>query len=54
MKNGKFYLIKDLARFLWRTKKWWLVPLVCLLFLLALLIYTASISPVPIFVYPLV
>ncbi|MFH8086726.1 MAG: DUF5989 family protein [Candidatus Aenigmatarchaeota archaeon] len=50
----RFYLLKDVLKFLWKTKRWWLIPLICLLFLLGLMIYSASISPIPIFAYPLI
>lgn len=52
--SERFYLVKDVVDFLKRTKKWWIVPLVCVLFLIGLLIWAGSVSPVSIFVYPLV
>ncbi len=52
----RFYLIKDLYEFLKHNKKWWLIPLIIFVILLGLLIYftiQASITAVPIFIYPL-
>lgn len=50
----RFYLLKDVWAYLSKTKKWWLLPLISMLFLLGLLIIVGSVSPVPIFVYPLI
>ncbi|MFB6089311.1 MAG: DUF5989 family protein [Candidatus Aenigmatarchaeota archaeon] len=47
-------VLKEIFEYIWETKKWWLVPLVCLLVILSLLIVTSSTVPVPVFVYPLV
>ncbi|MEM5829486.1 MAG: DUF5989 family protein [Candidatus Aenigmatarchaeota archaeon] len=44
----------DILKFIWKTKKWWLVPLICLLFILGLLTIAAQVSPVPLFMYPLI
>jgi len=50
----RLYFLKDVWTYLKKTKKWWLLPLLAMLFLVGLLIIVGSISPVPIFVYPLV
>ena len=47
-------LIKDLLKFLWKTKKWWLIPVILLLIIIGLLIILSASSPVPVFIYPLV
>ncbi len=49
----KFYFLKDILAYLMKNKKWWLLPLLMLVFLLGLLIIFGSVSPVPIFIYPL-
>lgn len=52
--SDRFYFLKDVWAYLSRTKKWWIVPLLAILFLFGLLIMVGSVSPVPIFIYPLV
>jgi len=47
-------LAKEILDFLYKTKKWWLIPLFLFLIIVGLLIILASSSPVPIFIYPLV
>lgn len=37
-----------------KTDKLWLVPLLLLLVIIALIIIGAQISPVPVFIYPLI
>ena len=47
------FVLKDMARFLWKKKLWWLLPIVILLIVVALLIIfgqSAALSP---FVYAL-
>lgn len=46
--------IKELIKFMWKTKKWWLVPAVLLIIIVALLIIASYSSPLPVFIYPLV
>lgn len=50
----RFYFLKDVWAYLLKNKKWWLLPLLLILFLLGLLIISASISPLPIFLYPVI
>lgn len=50
----RFYFLKDIWAYLSKTKKWWLLPLIAILFLMGLLIIAGSVSPVPIFIYPLI
>jgi len=53
----RFYFFKDLWQFLKQNKKWWIIPLVAFLILLGILIYLivhASVTAMPIFIYPLV
>lgn len=48
----------EVARQLWilikKTDKLWLIPLLLVLVILGLLIVGAQISPVPVFIYPLI
>jgi len=46
--------IKQLFIYLWKTKKWWLIPFILLVVITALLLIASAMSPVPIFIYPLV
>jgi hypothetical protein len=50
---GKFRVLKDLWAFLWAEKKYWLIPIVVMLCLLALLLVTAQSSAVAPFIYTL-
>jgi len=45
---------KALWRLLKRTDKIWLIPALLFLVIIALLVIAAQISPVPIFLYPIV
>lgn len=47
-------MIKDLFRFLWKTKKWWLIPVLLLIVIIGLVIVLSASSPVPVFIYPLI
>ncbi|MEJ0021020.1 MAG: DUF5989 family protein [Candidatus Doudnabacteria bacterium] len=49
-----FESIKQIFTLLSKSKKIWLIPLLLLLIIIALLIITAQISVVPIFLYPFV
>jgi len=46
--------IKQLLYLAAKTDKIWLIPILLLLVIIALLIITAQISPVPIFLYPII
>ncbi len=46
--------IKQLLILATKSKKVWLIPLVLTLVIIALLIITAQIAPVPIFLYPII
>ena len=50
---GKLRVFRDLWQFLWAEKKYWLIPIVVVLGLLALLLVTAQSSVVAPFVYTL-
>jgi uncharacterized integral membrane protein len=49
-----FRAIKELLEYLWRMKKWWLIPVILLLIIIGLLIILNSTTPVPVFIYPIV
>jgi len=46
--------IKELAIFLWKTKKWWLIPTILGIIIIALLLIVSYSTPLPVFIYPLV
>lgn len=46
--------IKQLTTLLKKTDKVYLIPIVLFLIIIALLIISATISPVPVFIYPLI
>ncbi|HJX59408.1 MAG TPA: DUF5989 family protein [Patescibacteria group bacterium] len=46
--------IKQLITLATKSNKIWLIPLFLLLIIIALLIVVAQISPVPVFLYPLI
>lgn len=49
-----FETIKQLVILISSSKKIWLIPIFLFLIIIALLIISAQISPVPIFLYPIV
>jgi len=51
--SSKLGIMKDFFHFLMINKKWWLIPIVGILFLFAIVIITAEISPIAPFVYTL-
>jgi hypothetical protein len=46
--------IKQIFTLLKKTDKIYLIPILLFLIIIALLIITATISPVPVFIYPLI
>jgi hypothetical protein len=46
-------MFRDMLRFLWKKKAWWLVPIVIMLIIIALLIVFAQSSPVSPYIYAL-
>jgi len=46
--------IKELISFIWKTKKWWLIPVCVLILIVGLFLIVSYSSPLPVFVYPLV
>lgn len=49
-----FATIKQLLVLALNTKKIWLIPLFLLFVIVALLVVSAQIAPVPLFIYPLI
>jgi hypothetical protein len=49
-----FESIKQLITLALKSKKIWLVPIILLLIIIALLIISAQISPLPVFIYPII
>lgn len=49
-----FETLKQLFILATESKKSWIIPLVLLLIIIALLIISAQISPLPVFIYPLI
>lgn len=52
--TNMFETIKQLLILASKSKKVWLIPMVLLLVIIALLIISAQISPLPIFIYPII
>ena len=50
---ARFVLLRDLWAFMLENKKWWLLPLVCMLLLVGLLVVFAQSSPASPFIYAL-
>jgi hypothetical protein len=51
-KGGSQSLLAEFGRFLWQTKKWWMVPIILTLLLLGALIYLSGSAAAP-FIYTL-
>ena len=46
-------IIRELLKFLWDNKLWWMVPMVLVLFILGTMVFLASQTPVGPFIYTL-
>ena len=46
--------IKQITILALKSKKIWLIPILLLLIIIALLIISAQISPLPVFIYPII
>ncbi|MBN1823109.1 MAG: hypothetical protein JW803_02190 [Endomicrobiales bacterium] len=53
MLSKNFAIVKDLMKFLWERKLWWLIPMVLVLLLFGALIMFAQSSAVVPFIYVL-
>jgi len=49
-----FETVKQLFILAAKSKKIWIIPLVLFLIIIALLVISAQISPLPIFLYPII
>ncbi|MCL4364056.1 DUF5989 family protein [Patescibacteria group bacterium] len=49
-----FETIKQIFILGMKTKKIWIIPIVLFLIIIALLIISAQISPLPVFLYPII
>ncbi len=54
MKYFMVEVLKQLFTLLGKTDKVYLIPIILLLIIVALLVISSSVSPVPIFIYPLI
>jgi hypothetical protein len=45
--------LSDILRFIWRRKKWWLVPVIVILLTVALVLIFAGSTGLGPFIYPL-
>lgn len=52
-RNKLFYLTKEMLRFLWKKKLWWLTPIIVMLVLVGLLLVFGQNSILSPFVYAL-
>ena len=50
---AKQSLVREFGRFIVQEKKWWMIPLIVVLLILAFLIVFAGSSPLAPFIYPL-
>jgi hypothetical protein len=46
-------VIKQLLTLIKKSNKLWIVPVILLLIIVALLVIAAQVSPVPLFIYPI-
>jgi hypothetical protein len=46
--------IKQLIQLAKRSKKYWMIPFILMLVIVALLVIVAQISPAPVFFYPII
>jgi hypothetical protein len=45
-------IIKDMVRFLWKEKMWWLIPAIVVLVVLGILLVVLESSPLGFLIYP--
>jgi hypothetical protein len=50
---SKLGIIGELFEFLWKAKKWWLIPMLIILFIFGAFLIFASASPLAPFIYTL-
>ena len=49
-----FEAVRQISILATKSKKIWLLPIVLLLIIIALLIVAAQVSPLPVFIYPII
>ena len=49
-----FETVKQLYILALKSKKIWIIPLILLLIIIALLVVFAQVSPLPVFIYPII
>lgn len=49
-----FEAIKQLFILTTKTNKIWIIPIILLLVIIALLVISAQVSPLPVFIYPII
>ncbi len=49
-----FDSIKELINLGFNSRKIWIIPIILLLVIIALIVFAAQISPVPLFIYPII
>jgi hypothetical protein len=49
-----FESVKQLLTLALKSKKFWIIPLILLLIIIALLVISAQVSPLPVFIYPII
>jgi hypothetical protein len=51
--SGRLGIVRELFAFFWSNKRWWLIPMLIILFVVGLLIILAQSSAIAPFIYPL-
>lgn len=51
--SGRLGIMRELFGFFWTNKRWWLVPMLIILFVVGILIILAQSSAIAPFIYPL-
>lgn len=51
--TGRVRVMRSLFRFLWEERMWWMIPMVFVLFLVALLLFVGLQTPLGPFIYTL-
>jgi len=51
--TGRLGIVRELFAFFWSNKRWWLVPMLIILFVVGTLIILAQSSAIAPFIYPL-
>lgn len=49
-----FESIKELVNLGFNSRKIWIIPIILFLIIIALIVFAAQVSPVPLFIYPII